>query len=417
MQQQVELDSALAVSSKKTLWKNRTFTFVFTGYTLSMFGNSFHSIALNLWVLQATGSAKLMSTIAITHMVMSMLFSSIAGTVADRVDRRKLMWITDIIRSLLILSIAFCIAIPGTPFILIIILTALTSCAGLFQSPAFHASLVDIVGKEKVQQATGVLNVADNVSRISGLAIGGVVVAAFGGSIAISVDAVTFMLSAILVLLSGKFPNSTKKTGIKNSFQEDLVAGFKYIWQNPFAKSVIILSPTLITFFTASLMLIQVMSVKVWKANPIEFGIIESSIPIGYMLGAGIIIFFDNKLHRRGWWIILSMVLLAPIFVGLSFAPSVLYAVPLILLLGILFSFCTLLVNVIIKVEVDPELQGRTFGTLGSLTSIASPVALAISSFFADIYGPPLILLINGVLLFISGLIVLFFLKSIRSYK
>ncbi len=38
-------------------------------------------------------------------------------------------------------------------------------------------------------------------------------------------------------------------------------------------------------------MLIQVMSVKVWKANPIEFGIIESSIPIGYMLGAGIIIF------------------------------------------------------------------------------------------------------------------------------
>ncbi|WP_257204928.1 MFS transporter, partial [Bacillus cereus] len=126
-----------------------------------MFGNSFHSIALNLWVLQATGSAKLMSTIAITHMVMSMLFSSIAGTVADRVDRRKLMWITDIIRSLLILSIAFCIAIPGTPFILIIILTALTSCAGLFQSPAFHASLVDIVGKDKVQQATGVLNVAD----------------------------------------------------------------------------------------------------------------------------------------------------------------------------------------------------------------------------------------------------------------
>lgn len=119
-----------------------------------MFGNSFHSIALNLWVLQATGSAKLMSTIAITHMVMSMLFSSIAGTVADRVDRRKLMWITDIIRSLLILSIAFCIAIPGTSFILIIILTALTSCAGLFQSPAFHASLVDIVGKDKVQQAT-----------------------------------------------------------------------------------------------------------------------------------------------------------------------------------------------------------------------------------------------------------------------
>ncbi len=109
------------------------------------------------------------------------------------------------------------------PFILIIILTALTSCAGLFQSPAFHASLVDIVGKDKVQQATGVLNVADNVSRISGLAIGGVVVAAFGGSIAISVDAVTFMLSAILVLLSGKFPNSTKKQESKIHFKRTLL--------------------------------------------------------------------------------------------------------------------------------------------------------------------------------------------------
>lgn len=349
-------------------------------------------------------------------MVISILFGSIAGTVADRVERKKLMWVADMIRSLLVLGIALCIAFKA-PFMFIILLTALTAFAGLFQSPAFQASLVDIVGKEKVQRATSAMNIADNLSRITGLALGGVVVALFGGVVAIVLDSIAFMLSAILVLLAGTFPHSKRKIEERKTFQEDFITGFKHIWKNPFARAVTILSPTLIMFFITSLMLIQVMAVKVWRVTPIEFGLIEACIPFGYMLGAGIIMWLDKKLKHRGRYIVGSMVIIAPMYIVLSFISSAILAIPFIFMIGFLFSFCTLLVTIIMRLEVASELQGRMFGILGSLTSIAPPIGLAISSFFADIYGPALILTLNGIGLLGSAMIVAFFLSSIRTYN
>jgi len=412
---QVEVGSQSTQLEPRTLWKNRTFTFLFMGYVLSILGNSFHSIALNLWVLQSTGSAKLMSIIIITHMVISIFFGSVAGTVADRVDRKRLIWISDMIRSVFVLGIALCIAFEA-PFSIIIILTALTAFAGLFQSPAFHASLVDIVGKEKVQQATSAINIADNISRVIGLALGGIVVAIFGGVIAITMDSLTFFISAILVLFAGVIPKR-QNSAEQKTFQEDFVSGFKQLWRNTFARSVIILSPAITMFFIVSLMLIQVMAVKVWKANPVEFGVIEACIPLGYMVGAGIIMFLDKKLKRRGWYIVISMLLMAPLYMVMSFTSSSLIAIPLIFITGFMFSFCSLLINIIMRVEIDSELQGRMFGILGSITSITPPIGLAISAFFADIYGPSIVLMINGIALLAVGACVVLFFKQIWSYQ
>ncbi|SDZ37972.1 Predicted arabinose efflux permease, MFS family [Evansella caseinilytica] len=414
MKNQVLMDSALSYGKPRPLWRNRTFAFIFSGYVLSIFGNSFHSIALNLWVLQTTGSAKLMSTIIVTHMTINILFGSIAGTVADRVERKKLMWGTDMVRSILVLGIAFCVAFQ-VPFIFILILTALTAFAGLFQAPAFQASLVDIVGREKVQQATGIINIADNISRITGLALGGMVVAIFGGVTAIVLDSVTFFISSILVFLAGTIPHRKRNAG-NNNFKEDFIIGFKHLWKNPFARSVIILSPTLNMFFITSLMLIQVMAVKVWNATPVEFGVIEACIPLGYMLGAGFIVLLDKKLKHRGLYIVVSMLSIAPVYIILSFITSSRLAIPIILTIGFMFSFCTLLVNIIMRLEIDSELQGRMFGILGSITSIAPSIGLVISSIFADIFGASMILMINGIGLLFAGIIVVVLFKPIWSY-
>ena len=57
-----------------SIWRNRAFLFVFASTSLSVLGSTFHSIALNLWILQTTGSARLMSAVIIIHLVINMLF-------------------------------------------------------------------------------------------------------------------------------------------------------------------------------------------------------------------------------------------------------------------------------------------------------------------------------------------------------
>ncbi|WP_372662032.1 MFS transporter [Cohnella sp.] len=403
-------------AGKKSVLRNRSFLFVLSGYSVSLLGNTFHSMALNLWIIQTTGSAKLMSTVLITHLLISMLFGSFAGTVADRMDRRTLMVIADVCRFFLVLGIVLLMVIPNTPFYLIILLTALIAFTSLFHAPSFQASLVDIVGKEQVYQAVGVLNIADNIVRISGFALGGIAFAAFGGVFAITVDAITFLLSACLIYLAGKFPNPIKKSVEKKSFRDDFISGFRYLWHNPIAKSAVLLSPMLFLFFISSLMLIQVMAVQIWHANPLEFGLIESCIPLGYVIGSGIILLLGSKLKSRGKWIIMSIMMMGPVYILLSQVHSAALALPFILIIGFLFSFSTLIINLSLRLEVNSEIQGRVFGTLGSLTSVAPPIGLAVSSIFSDLYGPSIVIVYCGFGILCMGVLSFIYLKSLRKY-
>ncbi|MGF7045997.1 MFS family permease [Paenibacillus sp. DS2015] len=408
-----------AIKPMPTVWKNKQFLMLLFSYAISIFGNTFHSIALNLWVLQVTGSAKMMAVIVITNLVLSSLLGSIAGTYADRINRRKIMLTTDLISCGLVLIIGVLIYLPNTPFFLIVILTGLVTASSLFQSPAYHASLINVVGKEHIQKAVGLINISENICRTVGFSAGGIFVIAFGVSNAIFFDGITFLASFFLILFVGSLPTPSRTNQSnkeKKKFIEDLVTGVRFIWNDPFAKAVIILLPTLTLFFMPSLMLTQVMAIKVWNANPFQFGLMEACIPLGYMLGSGLIFYLGTKIKKRGKLIMVSLLLIGPMYILLSFTSTAYTAIPTILIIGFMFSFCTLLINIILRLEVSEELQGRVFGVLGSIMSVAPSVGLAIASYYADIFSSTSVMFSIGGLLLFFGVFAVIKLKVIKGY-
>ncbi|XID92152.1 MFS transporter [Paenibacillaceae bacterium WGS1546] len=405
-------------SAGRPIWRNRQFMLVLAGNIVSVFGDCFNGIALSLWILQTTGSAKQMAAVLITHMTVTILFGSLAGTVADRLDRRRLMLTADLFRAAVMCVLAYTLFVGNAPFAVMIGLVALSAGASLLQSPAFHASIVQLVGRERLQQATGVIHLADNVARISGLALAGVAVAAFGGFGALMINAGAYLLCAMCVLAAGGFPSVRNDAGKQQtSLLADLRGGFAYIRQDRLTRSIVLLNPILILFFMSSFMLIQVMAVTEWKADPVTFGLIETCIPLGYMAGAGIILAFGSRLGRRGWWICGGMILLGPSFWALSLVPSAWFGMPIILLNGLLFAFCSMLIQIILRSEIRADMQGRIYGTLGAITSIAPALGLAVSSAMADRWGVREVLGAQGAALLVVSLIVASIMKPIRQYQ
>ncbi|MFC4775989.1 MFS transporter [Paenibacillus sp. GCM10023252] len=418
---------------RPALFRNRAYLLLLCAYTLSLFGNSMHSIALNLWVLNTTGSATLMTVMMVTNLLISFLFGSFAGTIADRFNRRTMIWLADLLRCILVCLIALAVSQPHPSFTLLVGLSGLVTFLGLFQSPALQASLITIVGKEQISRAVGFMNIADNVSRTVGFAVGGIFVAAFGGAMAILLDGILFLVSCLLVLLAGAFPASharsstassagvaiqePKEVHVQSTLRGDFLTGIRYIWSNPFAKAVTLLSPMLLLFFMSAFMLTQVMAVKVWKASPMQFGFIEACIPLGYMLGSGLIVLMGSRMRHRGRLIMGHLLLMGPLYMALSFTSHTTTAIPVILLIGYMFSFCTLLITIILRLEIAEELQGRVFGTMGSLMSVAPSVGLVISSYNADLYGSETTMFVTGALLFVFAATCAVRLKVIRSYN
>ncbi|CAH1209531.1 hypothetical protein PAECIP111893_03048 [Paenibacillus plantiphilus] len=117
------------------------------------------------------------------------------------------MYLSDFLRAITVLGIAVCIFVPGTTIIIIFILTGVTSFITLFQAPALQSSIIHIVGKQHIQKASGMLSIADNIARIAGMSIGGILVAWIGGGAAVCICAATLLLSGILVMAAGHFPS------------------------------------------------------------------------------------------------------------------------------------------------------------------------------------------------------------------
>ncbi|MFC4598579.1 MFS transporter [Cohnella hongkongensis] len=400
----------------RPLVRNRTFMWILSGNAISVFGDCFNGIALSLWILQTTGSAKSMAAVLMTHMILGVLLGSVAGTVADRMDRRKLMLVSDSLRCAIAAALAYFVFYAEVSFPIVLVLVALLATAGLFQAPAFHASINPIVGKDNLQQATGWIHLADNLSRISGLALAGVIVSMLGGFAAILFNSLAYLLSMLCVLAAGKFPSNRGAKPSNSTFVGDLKEGFRYIGANSLARAIVVLHPLLILFFMSSLTMVQVMAVKEWKAGPVAFGFIELCIPLGYMLGASLILSLGSRIGRRGLWICAGLLLLGPVFYLLSIMRSAWPALPFVLGCGLMFAFSTMLIQIILRSEVSVEFQGRLYGAMGALSGIAPPLGLAVFSSVADRYGASWTLSIISMLFLAVGIAVTLTMKRIRTY-
>lgn len=403
--------------ASRALWRNVAYRRILCGYGISVFGDCFNGIAISLWVLQTTGSAKSMAAVQVCNMVVSFLFGSFAGTFADRLDRRTLMLSSDLFRGAMAFIIAVSLFVLHAPFPIVLLMLSLSMFSSLFQAPAFHASVTSLVGREHLQQATGTIHLVDNIARISGLAAAGIAVSAFGGFTAIMITGVTFLLSAICVMLAGRFPDVQRSSMHRGSFVKEWGCSFSYIFAHPLIRSIVILNPLLILFFMSAIMLVQVMAVKVWQANPVQFGLIETCIPLGYMLGSGILIASGNRLKRRGRWVFIGLLVLGPLYMLLANVSSPLVALPLIVAGGAMFACCTMLTQIMMRAEVPDELQGRIYGVLGTITSTAPILGLTVVSVLADQWGAQTVLESLGALLLVVGIIAVAGLKSIRTYR
>lgn len=397
--------SAERVETGVSLIRNRTFVAIWAGHTLSILGDGFNTVALGLWILQTTGSAAAMGTVMAVRMIVGIALGAIAGTVVDRANRRTLMIAMDVARFVLILGLASAVGTEGIPFAAILALTALTSVASAFFNPAFSASLVNIVGREEVPRASSSMQVTNTLAQVAGPMLGGAVVGFWGGAAALTVDAFTFLLSGVLILLAGHFPSPVREGQQSGSFWSDMKEGFRFIWSQPLIKTLVATGPVLNFFGNALGLLFPVIAVKVWLANSFQFGVLEAGVPFGFAVGAAILMALSKKIRRRGLWMmwgIVGMGLLSLLIVNM---PTVNLALALTPLMGITAAVVNVLIQISVQSEVPPEVQGRVFGTMSSLMMAASPASMLTAGVLADLFSPVLVASVACLaILLVSGL-------------
>jgi MFS family permease len=176
------------------LGRNRDFALLFWATAGSAIGTYLAALALSVHVFDLTGSGRWLAALLIADFLPIVLIGLTLGPLVDRLSRRRLMVVSDLVRAATFVALPF-VSEPSV----IVALAAVNGIATGFFRPAVWAGLPNLVSDDDREQATSLLSTVEHVAWTVGPALAGLLLAADGVDIAYAVNAVTFLLSALLV--------------------------------------------------------------------------------------------------------------------------------------------------------------------------------------------------------------------------
>jgi DHA3 family macrolide efflux protein-like MFS transporter len=399
------------VEDKKTIFKNRNFIFLWVGQTISLMGDNLYYLALMWWVLEKTGSTAAMATVAICSSIPSIILGPIAGTYADRIDRKRLLISMDFGRAILIATPAILLWFDALQVWHIFIIAISLSTMSSFFNPTLSAFLPQIVEKENLTRANSLTQLSFSISGILGPSLAGVLVAFIGTASVMLLDTVSFFISgtAILLILVKK---AEVVVAEKRNFLNELKEGFVYIKNEQFVFSMVLLASVLNFFAGPISIYMPVMAKNVLNAGSEGFGFLASAVSVGSLVGS-LCLGLLGDVKRKGLFILGGIFLggWAIAFFGIS---THLWASMIILgLLGFFLSLTNVVLATVFQAKVPNQLQGRVFGTLNTMSMGLRPVSLALAGVLSDLFKIQLVIFVSGVLIALGG-VYGFFIKSVR---
>ncbi len=198
---------------------NRSFRHLWAGQVISLTGDWFNLIASAALIATLTQSGTAIGGLFVVRMLAPFLVSPIAGVVADRYNRRAILITTDVLRCIVVLG--FLLVREPQHVWLIYALTAVQAASQGFYFPAWNALLPDITKPHEVGIANALSSATWSVMLAFGSALGGLVAGVVGVYPAFAIDAVTFLLSALILL---RMPYQSM---LKRDTDQSIIAGIQ----------------------------------------------------------------------------------------------------------------------------------------------------------------------------------------------
>ena len=178
---------------------SKDFLLVVSGQIISLFGNSILRFALPVYLLDVTGSAKLLGIVSGLAFLPLALLSPVGGLIADRVNKRNIMVCLDFFTGLLCLAFILMHGETGVVSLVLIVMFLLYGISGAYQ-PSVQASIPLLVSGEQITAANAIINLIASLSGLLGPALGGVAYTVWGIIPVFYAAAGCFVFSAVMEL-------------------------------------------------------------------------------------------------------------------------------------------------------------------------------------------------------------------------
>lgn len=379
---------------------HRNFALLWTGALLSNTGTWVENVTVPFIVYGLTRSAAWLGFAAFMQFIPIVITGPLAGSIADRYDRRTILVYTQSTQALVALALWALWASGNATTWSVIGLVALSGVVNGINAPSWQAFVTELVPREALLNAVTLNSTQYNASRAFGPALGGVLLAAFGVGWALMVNVVSFAAVIIALLLISAQRPGRPETGSPESrprVLREFFATFGYVRRFPGIVASLVVAVALGALGSPLFSLLVVFAREVFDVGDAGYGLLGAALGVGSILAAPLIAGPGTGIDRRR----LTMVALVAYGVALlafSLAPSFAVGLAALLVAGGGYLAISSTLNTTIQLQVDEEMRGKVLSIYIVLLTLALPVGSLIQGWAVDRVGPRQTVLVAGIL-------------------
>ena len=392
--------------------RHRNFRLFWSGQGVSLIGTWMQSVAQGWLMHRLTDSAWMLGLLSFMQFIPVLPLALVAGVVADRTDKRRLLLGTQTAFLLQATVLAIAVSTGVVKPWMVLALALVYGCANTFDLPARQSFVIEMTGREDLSNGIALNSAAFNTARILGPAFAGLMLATIGEAGCFWINALSFI--AVLAALMALRVPPREGAPDDRPLAHTLVEGVRYAWNTTSLRNLLVLLA-----FCAGLgfqynVLLPVYTRTVLHEGPQAYGALLASFGVGSLLAAmRMTMRLDRWALRRHLLVGLALGGLG--FIGFAWVPLL----PVMMLMGALAGFGLILyvssTNVLVQMTTADEYRGRVMSIYTLMFVGTAPFGALLAGGIAQRFGAPVATTVCAIFLLFGALWVAFRLRAIAA--
>ena len=340
--------------------RHRNFRLLWSGQLVSMAGSMMQNAAI-LWQVSLLAAPAhrgvALGMVGMVRILPIITFSIVSGVVADALDRRRLMLVTQTGMALSALALA-ALEFSGSRLLWpVYVLAAISAAFGTFDGPARQSLTATLVPRDELPNAIGLMTTMFQVASVLGPAVGGLVIASAGVAWCYATNAASFLCVIVAVLAMRDVPVAAAHERARVSWAAAR-EGLAFVFGAPLIRSTMLLD-FFATFFASATALLPMVATDLLHVGARGYGLLSAAPSAGALVAAVALAPMVPAIRRRGALLLWAVAVYGAATVGFGFARDFTLAFVFLALTGAADTVSMVLRNIIRQLATPDTMRGR----------------------------------------------------------
>lgn len=385
----------------------RNYRLYFIGQVVSLSGSWMQRVAQSWLVLHLTGSGLALGMVAALQFLPILLFGAMGGLLADRLDKRRLLLVTQSLMGLLALVLGLLTLTGAVRLWMVYLLALLLGGVTAIDNPARQSFVIEMVGRRQLTNAVSLNSAVFTGARVVGPAIAGLLITVVGTGWCFVLNAAS--VAAVLVALAAMNPTLLHRSEAPPKTRGQLLEGFRFVWSRPDLRTPLALLAVVGTLALNFTVILPLLARNTFHGDASTYGMLFAVLGVGSLAGA---LFTASRREPSIRLMIGALGFFGLFMLGAAAAPTLPLEIAALIPMGVAALTFQTTTNSLIQLRAEPALRGRVMALYSVVFLGTAPIGAPIVGWVAQQFGPRVGLALGGTAVLGAAVLALWLARS-----